>query len=70
MLYEKDSASPRACFQFSEDLPKRTDFSPFLALAGSDKTGAHFPKKSSSASRASSMASATTSTCAPACRRR
>ncbi len=32
-----DSASPRACFQFSEDLAKRTDFSPFLALAGSDK---------------------------------
>ena len=34
---DSDSASPRACFQFSEDLAKRTDFSPFLALAGSDK---------------------------------
>src|ERR1700733_10157161 len=34
---ESDSASPRACFQFSEDLAKRTDFTPFLALAGSDK---------------------------------
>src|SRR6202021_1179580 len=34
---ESDSASPRACFQFSEDLAKRTDFAPFLALAGSDK---------------------------------
>ena len=32
-----NSASPRACFQFSEDLAKRTDFTPFLALAGSDK---------------------------------
>ena len=32
-----DSASPRACFQFSEDLAKRTDFAPFVALAGSDK---------------------------------
>ena len=32
-----DSASPRACFQFSEDLAKRVDFAPFLALAGSDK---------------------------------
>src|SRR3954453_17039801 len=32
-----DSASPRACFQFSEDLAKRTDFSPFVALAGSDR---------------------------------
>src|SRR5438270_5875800 len=34
---DSDSASPRACFQFSEDLAKRTDFSPFLALAGTDK---------------------------------
>src|SRR4051812_18821207 len=34
---DSDSASPRACFQFSEDLAKRTDFSPFLALAGADK---------------------------------
>ncbi len=32
-----DSASPRACFQFSEDLAKRTDFAPYLALAGNDK---------------------------------
>src|ERR1700733_3644680 len=34
---DSDSASPRACFQFSEDLAKRIDFAPFLALAGSDK---------------------------------
>src|SRR3954462_15759974 len=34
---DSDSTSPRACFQFSEDLAKRTDFSPFLALAGTDK---------------------------------
>jgi uncharacterized protein YfaS (alpha-2-macroglobulin family) len=34
---DSNSASPRACFQFSEDLAKRTDFAPFLALAGSDK---------------------------------
>ncbi len=32
-----DGASPRACFQFSEDLAKRVDFAPFLALAGNDK---------------------------------
>ena len=32
-----DGASPRACFQFSEDLAKRVDFAPFLALAGTDK---------------------------------
>src|SRR3979411_626345 len=34
---DSDSVSPRACFQFSEDLAKRTDFAPFFALAGSDK---------------------------------
>jgi uncharacterized protein YfaS (alpha-2-macroglobulin family) len=35
---DADSASPRACFQFSETLPaKRTDFSPFVAVAGIDK---------------------------------
>src|SRR6266481_1761733 len=34
---DSDAASPRACFQFSEDLAKRTDFAPFLVLAGSDK---------------------------------
>jgi len=34
---DSDSASPRACFQFSEDLAKRTDFSPFVTLAGTDR---------------------------------
>src|SRR5579863_3218047 len=34
---DSDSASPRACFQFSEDLAKRTDFTPFVALGGTDK---------------------------------
>src|SRR3954454_7216151 len=34
---DSDGASPRACFQFSEDLAKRVDFSPFVALAGSDR---------------------------------
>lgn len=34
---DSDSASPRVCFQFSEELLKRTDFSPFVALAGTDK---------------------------------
>ena len=35
---DSDSTSPRACFQFSEELPgKRTDFSPFVAVAGQDK---------------------------------
>ena len=34
---DADTASPRACFQFSEDLPARTDFSPFVVLAGADK---------------------------------
>ncbi len=34
---DSDGASPRACFQFSEELAKRIDFAPFLALAGTDK---------------------------------
>ena len=34
---DADTTSPRACFQFSEGLPERTDFSPFVALAGTDK---------------------------------
>jgi alpha-2-macroglobulin len=34
---DSDSASPRACFQFSEELAKRTDFAPFFALAGNDR---------------------------------
>ena len=35
---DSDSASPRACLQFSESLPgRRTDLSPFLAVAGMDK---------------------------------
>jgi uncharacterized protein YfaS (alpha-2-macroglobulin family) len=35
---DSDAASPRVCFQFSEDLPgKRTDFSPFVVVAGQDK---------------------------------
>ena len=33
-----DSISPRACFQFSEELPgRRTDFSPFVAVAAMDR---------------------------------
>ena len=34
---DSDGATPRACFQFSEELAKRVDFSPFVALAGTDK---------------------------------
>ncbi|MGC1467202.1 MAG: alpha-2-macroglobulin [Pseudolabrys sp.] len=35
---DSDAISPRACFQFSEDLPgKRTDFSPFVSVEGIDK---------------------------------
>ena len=34
---DADTATPRACFQFSEELPARTDFSPFVVLAGTDK---------------------------------
>lgn len=34
---DSDSATPRVCFQFSEELAKRTDFSPFVSMAGTDK---------------------------------
>ncbi len=35
---DSDAVSPRACFQFSEELPgRRTDFSPYVAVAGLDK---------------------------------
>ncbi|MDI4231597.1 alpha-2-macroglobulin [Bradyrhizobium sp. Arg237L] len=34
---DSDGATPRACFQFSEELAKRVDFAPFVALAGADK---------------------------------
>jgi hypothetical protein len=35
---DADAASPRACFQFSEDLAgKRTDLSPFVVVGGQDK---------------------------------
>jgi len=34
---DSDSASPRVCFQFSEDLAKRTDFTPYVAVADTDK---------------------------------
>ena len=35
---DSDSIAPRACFQFSEELPgRRTDFSPFVAVAGVDR---------------------------------
>ena len=43
---DADAASPRACFQFSEDLPgKRTDFSPFVALARQRQAGDHHGRK-------------------------
>lgn len=34
---DSDSASPRACFQFSEELAKRADFSPFVTQNDTDK---------------------------------
>ena len=35
---DSDSISPRACFQFSEELPgRRTDFSPFVAVAAIER---------------------------------
>ncbi|MFD0988098.1 alpha-2-macroglobulin family protein [Methyloligella solikamskensis] len=34
---DSDASSPRACFQFSEALPDRADFSPFVVVEGQDK---------------------------------
>ena len=34
---DNDASSPRACFQFTEKLPKRTDFAPYISVAGQDK---------------------------------
>jgi hypothetical protein len=34
---DSDAMSPRACFQFSEELPAKSDFSPFVAIAGMDR---------------------------------
>ncbi|EJW09983.1 Alpha-2-macroglobulin [Rhodovulum sp. PH10] len=34
---DADTASPRACFQFSEALPARTDFSPYVAVEGQNR---------------------------------
>ncbi|MGB7259639.1 MAG: alpha-2-macroglobulin, partial [Pseudolabrys sp.] len=43
---DSDATSPRACFQFSEELPgKRTDFSPFVAVAGMDKPAVSVTEK-------------------------
>ncbi|MCP4619250.1 MAG: alpha-2-macroglobulin family protein [Bradyrhizobium sp.] len=42
---DSDGATPRACFQFSEELAKRVDFSPFVALAGTDKPALSFEGK-------------------------
>ena len=43
---DADSASPRVCFQFSEELPgKRVDLSPFVALGGTDKPAVSVDEK-------------------------
>ncbi len=43
---DADAASPRACFQFSEDLPgRRTDLSPFVAVAGQDRPALSVDKR-------------------------
>jgi alpha-2-macroglobulin len=43
---DADAASPRACFQFSEDLPgRRTDLSPFVAVGGQDRPALSVDKR-------------------------
>jgi uncharacterized protein YfaS (alpha-2-macroglobulin family) len=34
---DSDTLSPRTCFQFSEELPRKNDFSPFVAVAGVER---------------------------------
>lgn len=34
---DSDAASPRACFQFTEPLLKRTDYAPYISVGGEDK---------------------------------
>ena len=63
---DADAASPRACFQFSEDLPgKRADFSPFVTVAGQDKPALSAQDRQLCV-KVSSTASVTASPCAPA----
>src|ERR1043166_5273544 len=43
---DADAASPRACFQFSEDLPgRRVDMSPYVAVAGQDRPALSVDKR-------------------------
>src|SRR5262249_22150743 len=43
---DADAASPRVCFQFSEDLPgRRVDLSPFVAVAGQDRPALSVDKR-------------------------
>src|SRR5262245_8291860 len=43
---DADAASPRVCFQFSEDLPgRRTDLSPFVAVVGQDRPALSVDKR-------------------------
>src|SRR5829696_5212126 len=43
---DADATSPRVCFQFSEALPgRRTDLSPFVAVAGTDKPAVSIEEK-------------------------
>ncbi len=42
---DSDVAAPRACFQFSEEIGKRVDLSPFVAVAGQDKPAVTIDEK-------------------------
>ncbi len=65
---DADSATPRACFTFSEPLARgRVDFAPMSRSPARAPTRRSPPRIRSSASRACAMASATASSCARAC---
>ena len=61
-------ASPRACFQFSEDLAKRVDFAPFVALAGTDKPALTSRGQAALRRRPEARRALQHQRCAPACR--
>ncbi len=68
---DSDSASPRACFQFSEPLPgRRVDLSPFVSVTGLDKPAISVDEQQLVRRRAQARRTLCHDLCGPACRRR
>ena len=67
---DADTASPRACFQFSEDLPTRTDFSPVRGARRHRQAGAVGRRETALRRRPAARPALYHDACAPGCRRR